>query len=281
MKQAQTQHRRKRFGMVIDLDKCTGCGACMVACFAENNVPFKEDESDKRLSITWLNVYKLTNGKRFPDTDICYLPRPCQHCAGQHEGHSPCVSVCPATATDYSRETGIVSQIYTRCFGCRYCLAACPYHARYFNWWDPVWPEGMERYLSPNVSARMRGVVEKCTFCFHRYQLARDKAFVEGRREIEEGEYQTACTQACPAGAIIFGDLNNPGHRIHQVVKPDFDYHYKSKNPHAFRLLERLGTDPKIYYLSSRDWVRKAGDNYLPDERPGSVSPAGSHGQST
>jgi ferredoxin len=115
MKHAQTQHRPKRYGMVIDLDKCTGCGACMVACFSENNVSFRADESDKRLSITWMKVYKVTNGESFPDTEVCYFPRPCQHCAGQHEGHSPCVSVCPATATDYSRETGIVSQIYTRC----------------------------------------------------------------------------------------------------------------------------------------------------------------------
>ena len=131
------------------------------------------------------------------------------------------MSVCPAIATDYNIETGIVSQIYTRCFGCRYCMASCPYHARYFNWWDPVWPDGMEKYLSPNVSPRMRGVVEKCSFCFHRYQLAKEKAFMEGRRELKEDEYQTACTQACPAGAITFGDLNNPNHAVYQMVKPD------------------------------------------------------------
>ena len=248
--------------MAIDLDKCTGCGSCMVACFSENNVSFKTDESDKRLSITWMRVYKLTNGKPFPHTEECYLPRPCQHCAGQHEGHSPCVSVCPATATDYSRETGIVSQIYTRCFGCRYCMAACPYHARYFNWWDPVWPKGMERYLSPKVSPRMRGVVEKCSFCFHRYQAARDKAFLQGTQEVGEADYQTACTQACPAGAIVFGDLNNPEHQIHQIVQPDIHHGYKSGNKLAFRLLERLGTNTKVYYLSSREWVRRAGDNY-------------------
>jgi Fe-S-cluster-containing dehydrogenase component len=262
MKDAQTQHRPKRYGMVIDLDKCTGCGSCMVACFSENNVSFKPDESDKRLSITWMRVYELTNGKPFPHTEVCYLPRPCQHCAGQHEGHSPCVSVCPATATDYSSETGIVSQIYTRCFGCRYCMAACPYHARYFNWWDPVWPKGMERYLSPKVSPRMRGVVEKCSFCFHRYQAAKAKVFLQGTQEVKEADYQTACTQACPAGAIVFGDLNNPEHRIHQIVQPDVHHGYKSKNELAFRLLERLGTNPKVYYLSSREWVRKAGDNY-------------------
>lgn len=276
---SNTEDRPKRYGMAIDVDKCTGCGSCMVACFSENNVPFKEDETDKLLSITWLRVYQITNGKEFPDTEVAYIPRPCQHCAGQHEGHSPCVSVCPATATDYSAETGIVSQIYTRCFGCRYCMAACPYHARYFNWWDPVWPAGMEKSLSPNVSPRMRGIVEKCSFCFHRYQIAKDKAYHRAAEtgqpvEIKEHEYQTACTQACPSGAIVFGDLNNENHAVHQIVKPDPANHYKSRNPRAFRLLERLGTNTKVYYLSSRKWVRDAGDNRLPGEpvaAPGSA----------
>jgi molybdopterin-containing oxidoreductase family iron-sulfur binding subunit len=259
MKIEGEQGKSKKYGMVIDLDKCTGCGACMVACMAENNVPFKQDESDKRLSITWMRVYQLTNGKAFPDADICYLPRPCQHCEGMHEGHSPCVSVCPATATDYDAQTGIVSQIYTRCFGCRYCMAACPYHARHFNWWDPVWPEGMEKYLNPDVSVRMRGIVEKCGFCFSRYQKAMEKAHYEGRRELEELEYQTACTQACPAGAIVFGDLNNPQHRVHQLAQPDPRRRGRPGNPKAFRLLEELQTYPKVYYLSSREWVHKAG----------------------
>jgi molybdopterin-containing oxidoreductase family iron-sulfur binding subunit len=169
-------------------------------------------------------------------------------------------------------ETGIVSQIYTRCFGCRYCMAACPYHVRYFNWWDPVWPDGMEKYLNPNVSVRMRGVVEKCSFCYHRYQAATDRAiyeYAEGERdslEVEEDEYQTACTQACPAGAIIFGDLNNPAHRVHQIAQPDEKHGGRPKNPKAFRLLERLGTNPKVYYLSSREWVRSQGDNALAGE---------------
>ena len=251
----------KRFGMVIDLDKCTGCGSCMIACMAENNLPFREDETDKLLSVAWMRVYKLKNGKSFPDADECFLPRPCQHCEGHH-GHSPCVSVCPATATDYDSSTGIVSQIYTRCFGCRYCMAACPYHVRLFNWWDPVWPQGMEKMLNPDVSVRMRGVVEKCSFCFHRYQLARQKADYEERKEVEENEYQTACTQACPAGAIVFGDLNNPDHEVTRLAKPDPGHEYKSKNPRAFRLLERLGTNTKVYYMSNREWVRSLGDNY-------------------
>jgi len=258
----QPNGNNKKYGMVIDLDKCTGCGACMVACMAENNVPFREDDTDKLLSVSWMRVYRLGNGKPFPQVEECYLPRPCQQCEG-HAGHSPCVSVCPATATDYDMHTGIVSQISTRCFGCRYCMAACPYHVRQFNWWDPIWPDGMERMLNPNVSVRMRGIVEKCGFCFHRYQLATDKAYLEGRRELDEGEYQTACTQACPAGAILFGDLNNPAHAVHQIAQPDSAHGGRPRNPKAFRLLERLGTNPKVYYLSSKEWVRTAGDNQV------------------
>nr|HID58664.1 4Fe-4S dicluster domain-containing protein [Desulfobacterales bacterium] len=240
-----------RYGMVIDLDKCTGCGTCMVACMAENNISFKEDETNKLDSITWMRVYKITNGRPYPNTEICYIPRPCMHCEGSHGHPAPCVSVCPATATDQDPKTGIVSQIYTRCFGCRYCMAACPYHARYFNWWDPVWPGEMEKYLNPDVSPRMRGVVEKCSFCHHRLQRAKNKAYLEGRREIREDEYIPACAQACPANAITFGDLNNPEHKVYKL----------KKSPYAFRLLERLGTNPKVYYLSRKGWVRRAADN--------------------
>jgi molybdopterin-containing oxidoreductase family iron-sulfur binding subunit len=132
----------------------------------------------------------------------------------------------------------------------------------------------MTKYLNPNVSPRMRGVVEKCSFCFHRYQTATDKAYAEGRRELEEDEYQTACTQACPAGAITFGDLNNPDHKVHKLVEPDSHHGGRPKNPKAFRLLEKLGTNPKVYYMSSREWVRKAGDNYIKNETK-KISPLG------
>lgn len=245
---------RQSFGMVIDLDKCTGCGTCMVACSAENNLSVRPDESDKARSITWMRLYKVTNGKPFPDTEVCYFPRPCMHC----DHHTPCVSVCPATATEIDYHTGIVSQIYTRCIGCRYCIAACPYHARAFNWWDGYFPKGkgLERYLSPEVSPRMRGVVEKCTFCHHRLMRAKTQAYNEGRRELKEEEYTPACAEACPAGAITFGDLNNPDHKVYKL----------KRDPRAFRLLERLGTEPKVYYLSSKEWVRRSADNYLPGE---------------
>jgi molybdopterin-containing oxidoreductase family iron-sulfur binding subunit len=148
-------------------------------------------------------------------------------------------------------------------------MAACPYHVRLFNWWDPVWPDGMEKMLNPNVSVRMRGVVEKCSFCIQRYQAAVDKAIYDGRDDIEEDEYQTSCTEACPAGAITFGDLNNHDHEVYKLVKPDNAHGGRPRSPHAFRLLERLGTNPKVYYLSSREWVRRAGDNYLKGEAPG------------
>jgi molybdopterin-containing oxidoreductase family iron-sulfur binding subunit len=148
-------------------------------------------------------------------------------------------------------------------------MGACPYHVRLFNWWDPVWPDGMEKMLNPDVSVRMRGVVEKCSFCIQRYQAATDKAIYEGRHELEESDYQTSCTQACPAGAITFGDLNNPDHAVHQLAQPDSQHHGRPRNPKAFRLLERLGTNPKVYYLSSKEWVRRAGDNYIKNETGG------------
>jgi Fe-S-cluster-containing dehydrogenase component len=251
------EHGKYKYGMVIDLDKCTGCGTCMVSCASENNVTVRPDESDKERSITWMQLFKITNGKPFPHTEVSYFPRPCMHC----HSHTPCVSVCPPTATKMDPHTGIVSQIYPRCIGCRYCQAACPYQARYFNWWDGYslikpFSKGMERALSPEVSPRMRGVVEKCSFCHHRLMRAKNQAYAEDRREIEEHEYITACAEVCPSQAITFGDLNQAKHKVSRL----------SKSPHAFRLLVRLGTDPKVYYISTRDWVRKMADNYRPHE---------------
>jgi menaquinone reductase, iron-sulfur cluster-binding subunit len=248
---------KELYGMVIDLDKCTGCGACAIACMAENNVAFRDDETDKLRTTTWMRLYRLNNGQPFPRTKVVYLPRPCMHC--QH--HTPCVSVCPVTATKID-EKGVVSQIYPRCIGCRYCMAACPYHVRYFSWWDPVFPKGMEDYLNPDVSVAMRGVVSKCTFCNHRYQRAKDKAFMEERQDLKDGEYITACAEACPTKAIIFGNLKDPQSQVSKL----------SKNPLAFRLLEKLGSQPKVYYLTTQDWVRKQGDHYLEKEAREKIS---------
>ncbi len=245
-----------KWGMVIDLDKCTGCGACMVSCQAENNLAPEVDASNKVRSMTWMLVYRLTNGKQFPDHEVAYLPRPCMQC-----GKPSCVSVCPVIATDKREEGGIVSQVTPRCIGCRYCMASCPYHARYFNWFDPKWEGDLANTLTPDVSIRPRGVVEKCSFCHQRWMAAKDKARVEGRDpyKLAEGDYQTSCTQACPNGAITFGDLLNPSHKVYEL----------SHTEYAFRLLERLGTEPQVYYTSKREWVRRLGDNYLENEETG------------
>lgn len=245
-----------RFGMVIDLDKCTGCGACMMSCQAENNVAPQEDATNKLRSMTWLNIYRLSNGKPFPEHETVFLPRPCMQC-----GNPTCVTVCPVVATEKNEEGGIVSQVTPRCIGCRYCMASCPYHARYFNWFDPYWPGDLKEALSPDVSTRPRGVVEKCTFCHHRYMQAKDKAIANGEDPfaLPEEAYQTACTEACPNGAITFGDLNNEEHKVYEL----------KQSPYAFRLLERLGTEPQVYYYSKREWVRRLGDNYLDNEETG------------
>jgi menaquinone reductase, iron-sulfur cluster-binding subunit len=238
----KSAQRQARYGMAIDLDRCTGCGSCMVACAVENNVPPAEPTANERTGITWMRVYEAKNGRPFPEGEKAYFPIPCQQC----DHHTPCVSVCPQKAVEYDSSTGIVGQIPVRCLGCRYCMTACPYHARYFNWWDPVWPEGMEKSLNPDVSVRMRGVVEKCNFCHQRLQGARARAAAEGRVEIRTDEYQPACAEACPAQAIVFGDLNDAGSPVSRM----------SKAPESFRLLESLGTEPKVYYHSNRQWVR-------------------------
>jgi menaquinone reductase, iron-sulfur cluster-binding subunit len=249
-----TEHNK--WVMVIDVDRCTGCGACMAACQTENNIapPTGGEASNKLRTLTWMLVYKLSNGQAFPEHDVAYLPRPCMQC-----GHPSCSTVCPVIATTKDEEGGIVSQVYPRCIGCRYCMAACPYHSRYFGWFDPVWPAGMEKTLNPEVSARPRGVVEKCTFCHHLFMAAKERARYEGRdvHDLEETDYIPACAQVCPTNAIIFGDMRNPRHRVHDLVK----------SPHAYRLLERLGTEPQVYYMSERAWVRRLGDNYLQHEK--------------
>ena len=149
----------------------------------------------------------------------------------------PCTKVCPVGAT-YMAEDGIVGQIYPRCIGCRYCANACPYSVKYFNYYEPTWPESMTRQLNRDVSVRPKGVVEKCTFCHHRLQKAREKTRVENR-PLAEADFQPACAEICPSRAIVFGDLENPNHRVYEL----------SRGPRSSRLLEDLGTEPKVFYL--------------------------------
>src|SRR5512146_226176 len=180
--------------MVIDLDRCTGCGACEVACKSENNVAtVTPDQADMGRAFAWMRVMTEVTGD-FPNTSMRFMPRPCMHC-----DHPPCVQVCPVGAT-YINPEGIVGQIYPRCIGCRYCANACPYQAKYFNWvnWSrDRWPTEMRQALTPDVSLRPKGVVEKCTFCHHRLQKVSEQAAAEGRPVKGEGEFVPACVASC------------------------------------------------------------------------------------
>lgn len=221
-----------RWGMTIDLDRCTACQACVTACQVENNVPPPTAElAAAGRSIRWMDLVPHVEGE-YPRVKARLLPRPCMHC-----DNPPCIKVCPVGATTKG-EDGIVAQVYARCIGCRYCTTACPYTLRYFNWSEPSWPGDLGLALNPDVSVRPKGVVEKCTFCHHRLQKARDRARAEGR-ELEPGEYVPACAEACPTRAITFGDLDDPNAEVAR----------QARSPRAFRLLEDLGTEPKVFYL--------------------------------
>jgi Fe-S-cluster-containing dehydrogenase component len=226
-----------RWGMVIDLDKCTACQACTVACLAENNIPFAgPDETALGRSKHWQDVMtELGEESEPPDFHVRFIPRPCMHCEDP-----PCVAVCPVGAT-YVDDEGIVRMDYDRCIGCRYCTTACPYAIRYFNWYAPEYPDRYKDYLNPNVPVRPKGVVEKCSFCIHRLEQAKREAAAQGR-ELTDADVVLlpACNQACPASARYFGDLDDPESTVSRLAR----------NPRAFRLLEDLGTEPKVYYLA-------------------------------
>ena len=219
-----------KWGMVIDLDKCVGCQACVVACKEENNVPHGSPEEQKsRREIYWHKMIAVTKGK-YPHVRTEIIPMPCMQC-----DHPPCVTVCPAKAT-FQREDGIVVQYFRRCIGCKYCMVACPYGARSFNYkaqaekayhrqdeppdrksWDP-WP----------FPVRTQGVVEKCTFCAERIGLGREPACVEAVQGVVGG-----------AEALTFGNLSDPRSEVSRILREK-------------RTLCRqigFGTRPNIYYI--------------------------------
>ena len=226
-----------KWGMVIDLDLCIGCQACTVACKQENNIPFvSSDQARMGRAIQW-NQFITTVEDPLPHTKVRYLPRLCNHCE-----HPPCVKVCPVEAT-YQNPEGLTAQIYTRCIGCRFCTVACPYGARFFNWYEPEWPDEMKSALNPDVYIRTKGIVEKCTFCVQRIRAAKDKAKDEDR-ELKDGDVIPACVETCPTKARVFGNLADP----HSAVST------LSRSPRALKLLEHLGTEPKVVYLTERTW---------------------------
>ena len=224
-----------RWGMVIDLDKCTGCQSCTIACWQENNIPHgSPKEQAQRREIYWNRVLAVSRGQ-YPNARIELIPMPCMHCE-----NPPCVTVCPVKAT-YRRDDGIVMQNFRRCIGCRYCLVACPYNARSFNFKN----QDAEEYHRPDPPPdrgsrepwpfphRTRGVVEKCTFCFHRIDLA-----IRENKKIG-AEVVPACVEACPSQARVFGDLDDPESPVAKLMVART----------AFRLREELGTNPKVFYL--------------------------------
>lgn len=222
-----------QWGMVIDLDLCTGCQACVTACSMENNVHFVgEEEMAYGRGIHWIRIQRYWHGQ-YPEVTPDFQPVMCQQC-----GHAPCEPVCPVFASVHSESESINLQIYNRCIGTRYCANNCPYVARSFNWFDYEIPSPLNYYLNPDVTVRRRGVMEKCTFCVQRIRRGKDQANAEGR-ELRDGDVVPACAQACPTDAIVFGDLNDPESRISQLAR----------SQRRFQMLEELGTEPKVVYL--------------------------------
>jgi molybdopterin-containing oxidoreductase family iron-sulfur binding subunit len=221
-----------RWGMVIDLDRCTGCSACVVACHAENNIAtVKAKEAAKGRAMHWIHVERYWEGE-YPNIRVRYRPVLCQQCDA-----APCEPVCPTYAS-YHNSEGLNAQVYNRCIGTRYCANACPYTVRVFNWFNPVWDKPLNLQLNPDVSVREVGVMETCTFCNQRILAAEIRAKAEGR-ELKDGEVKPACVQSCPAGAMIFGDLNDPQSQTSRLARLE----------RGSRLLEELGTAPKVVYL--------------------------------
>ena len=246
---AERESGEHRWGLVIDLNSCTGCSACVTACQAENNVPVVgRDEVLRGREMHWLRIDAYTSASEdHPETVV--QPMMCQHCE-----NAPCESVCPTLATVHSSD-GLNQQIYNRCVGTRYCANNCPYKVRRFNWFEYAQNERFDfnmnnpvgrMVLNPDVVVRSRGVMEKCSMCVQRVQAGKLLAKQEGRA-LADGDIKTACEQVCPAEAIVFGDLNDPRSRAATM----------RRSGRYYRVLDELGTKPNVGYLTkvrNRTW---------------------------
>ena len=228
-------HGDYRWGMGIDLSSCTGCGACVIACQAENNVPVVgRDQVRVSRQMHWMRIDRYYSGS--PDNpSVVFQPMLCQHCE-----NAPCETVCPVVATVHDDE-GLNVQVYNRCVGTRYCQNNCPYKVRRFNFFDhwKSYETTMNLLWNPDVTVRTRGIMEKCTFCIQRIHESKDLAKDRGEK-VQESQLKTACQQTCPTQAIVFGNLNEAKSTVSQW----------KEHPRAFKVLEVLNTEPSISYLA-------------------------------
>ncbi len=247
---------RRRWAMTIDLARCTGCSACVVACYAENNIPtvgavYQTHQTGSYRGVpggnilrgremNWIRLERYWEDHPDGETEARFVPMLCQHC-----GNAPCEPVCPVYATYHSPD-GLNVQVYNRCVGTRYCSNNCPYKVRYFNWFgygEPhrpqyAWPERLNWQLNPDVAVRGKGVMEKCTFCVQRIREAEHRAKAEGRA-LQPDEFTTACAQACPSRAITFGDAADPTWSVAKLAYDDRGYH----------VFEELNTYTAVVYM--------------------------------
>jgi len=232
-----------RWGLAVDLSKCTGCSACVTACYAENNLATVGEELMQRgREMSWLRLerYWRTDAAGHPQGAV-NSPMMCQQC-----GSAPCEPVCPVYAA-YHTPDGLNGQVYNRCVGTRYCSNNCPYKVRYFNWYNyaepggewEAWPEPLQMLLNPDVTVREKGVMEKCTFCVQRIRGAQNRARLEDRN-VRDGEIVPACAQSCPSEAIVFGDLHDRNSQVSQLAG----------NPRGYHVLAGLNTKPAVTYLA-------------------------------